>query len=300
MALKEPFMVKTVEGNVDLELKAEADESFLIKDIIVHNPASDYASCRVEKTVTGYFRTGGTLGNHLSVPPGDSAKKTLLSMLYELGLWRGIPVDTGKKFTLTGVAQVGAIQTVIYEEHEAGDMIATMPNGRASVTYDYLGYGRLATFIDGDNRYSVRQNPVEFPDFPFEDDVPAKTNITVFGVLMSDIGKESGGGANDQVTKFLKFIKERTTFFDKDRQGIPMIGLSPGADQTDVGLGTASFGNYNDIDERKMLIFPEPLVFGEGEELNVFLTTELKGGVVNLTATDTELALIARLEPVGV
>lgn len=299
MALIEPYMVMTVEGNEDLVLKAEAYESFLIKDIIVFNPASDYVECRVEKTVTGFFRAGGLLGNHLAVPPEDSTNQTLLSRLYDLGLWRGIPVDTGQKFTLSGIAQAGAIQIVIYEQHDAGDMLPDMPNGRTSLTYDYLNYGRLSTFVDGDNRYDTLQNPVEYPDFPYTDDVPSKTMMTVFGVLASDVGVESGGGANSQVSKYLKLIKERTTYFDKERKGVPMIGITPGADQVDIGKGQANFGNYNDIDQRNMLLFPQPLIFTEGEELNIFLTTELLAGVPNLTALNTEIALIQRLDPAG-
>jgi len=54
MALKEPLMVKTVEGATDLELEADTGESILVKDIQVYNPASNYATIRVGKTVAGY------------------------------------------------------------------------------------------------------------------------------------------------------------------------------------------------------------------------------------------------------
>ena len=42
MALREPYMVKTVLGDNDLSLIAEAGQSLLIKNIFIHNPASNY------------------------------------------------------------------------------------------------------------------------------------------------------------------------------------------------------------------------------------------------------------------
>ena len=72
MGLKQAFAVKTVIGNTDLELKADPGESFLIKDIRIYNPASNYATLRIDKTTVGYFRTGGLLGSHLPFMPGRS------------------------------------------------------------------------------------------------------------------------------------------------------------------------------------------------------------------------------------
>jgi len=65
MALKEPYMIKYAFDNVDLELEADPGESFLIKDIMIHNPATNYVTVSIEKTTVGYFRVGGNLGSHL-------------------------------------------------------------------------------------------------------------------------------------------------------------------------------------------------------------------------------------------
>jgi hypothetical protein len=300
MVMTESFMVKTVEGNTDLELEAIGEKSLLIKGIIVFNPADDYVYSRVEKTVTGYFRAGGVLGNHLATLKEDAYRKTMLGLLYELGLWRGIPVAQGEKFSLSGIAQAGAIQIVIYEEHEAGDIVSTMPNGRAAISYDYINYGRLSAVADGENIYDVQKSPIEYPNFPYDALVPSKSQITVFGILASDIAKESGGGANEHISKYLKLVRGRKTLWDEDLHGMPMIGITPGADQTDVGKGHADFGNFNDIDQRMPLLFPEPLVFIGGEELAIYLETDVSAGVANLTVVETEIALISRLEPMGV
>jgi len=73
MAIKKRYAVKCVLGNTDLELQADTGEAFLIKDIQIYNPASDYVTVRTEKTTVGYFRVGGPLGSHLPFLNGRSA-----------------------------------------------------------------------------------------------------------------------------------------------------------------------------------------------------------------------------------
>jgi len=68
MALKEKGMIKTVLGNTDLSLTALPGESFVVRDVKVYNPASNYATLKTDKTTVGYFRVAGQLGNHLPFP----------------------------------------------------------------------------------------------------------------------------------------------------------------------------------------------------------------------------------------
>lgn len=72
MGLKQPLAVKTVLGDTDLELKADPGESFLIKDILIYNPASSYTTLQTNKTTVGYFRVGGLMGSHLPFVAGRS------------------------------------------------------------------------------------------------------------------------------------------------------------------------------------------------------------------------------------
>lgn len=64
MALVYPFLLKTVLGTDKPELKADPGEAFLVKDIKVSNPVSNYITVKIEKTTVGYFRVGGPLGGH--------------------------------------------------------------------------------------------------------------------------------------------------------------------------------------------------------------------------------------------
>ncbi len=65
MAIKQPFAIKTVLGDTDLELTADPGESFLIKDILTHYTSDDYCTIRTGKTTVGYFRQGGPMGAHI-------------------------------------------------------------------------------------------------------------------------------------------------------------------------------------------------------------------------------------------
>ncbi|MBA7495905.1 hypothetical protein ES702_06501 [subsurface metagenome] len=65
MGLVQPFMVKNVLGNTNLELEAKPGESLLVKDILTHYCASSYCTITIDKTTVGYFRQSGTLGAHI-------------------------------------------------------------------------------------------------------------------------------------------------------------------------------------------------------------------------------------------
>ena len=72
MALKQKFAVKCVLGDNDFQLRADPGEAFLVKDIQVYNPVSNYVTLRTEKATVGYFRVGGPLGSHLPFLGGRS------------------------------------------------------------------------------------------------------------------------------------------------------------------------------------------------------------------------------------
>lgn len=311
MALKQPYAVKTVLGNVDLTLKADTGEAFLVKDIYIHNPATRYATLRIEKTTVGFYRVGGPLGSHLAFIPGRSQPitptdlvpapemMTLLAFMIKIGIMKGYPVAEGETFLITGVRQPGAIQSVVYEIYDAEDIKPTDPNGSRPTEYVYINYGHTGAPVNvvGDSLYRVSTSPVEFPAFPFGDDVPAKTEISLVGILASDFAPMANTAADNIWTTHLKLIKEREVLFDEDRAGILMHG-PPGANvggRDRVAEGWSLIGNYSSVDMRKPLIFPEPVVFSPGEELLIFLTTD-RAGAGQAIATDRhEIGLIQKV-----
>ena len=70
MALKQPFAIKAVLGNTDLELTAKVGESLLVWDVLSYDPTENYITCKIEKTTVGYFRVRSDLGAHQFSPRG--------------------------------------------------------------------------------------------------------------------------------------------------------------------------------------------------------------------------------------
>ena len=359
MALKEPFMVKCVLGNNDLELSPDSGESFLIKDIQIYNPASDYVTLTIDKVTVGYFRVGGVLGSHLpflkaqakhahdiSVAAGadtttskrcdiknsggtdlnlglihdgtqaattlkramDLEKiatpgKTILGLLAEKGIFKGYPVACGQTFKITGAKQSGAIQLVLYEKYDEGDIKKDMPNGTDAKEYMFLNYGNCGgdVNVDGDTLYNTPKSPAQFPDFPFGKVVDPKKEITIHGICASDFAPKENDGTDYCYTKYLKFIKGRKTLFDEDMNGILLYAPFNDAygDIDMVGEGYSLIGNFSDVDMKMPLFFPTPLVFPPGEELNIYLTTVKGGNGQNIAVTKHEITLIETVKLTG-
>lgn len=355
MPLREPFMVKQVYDDNDLSLEAEAGKSLMVRDIIILNPANNYATISIDKDTVGYFRVGGNLGNHLgmgmgsvdhshslTVAAGDGSLtedhalsnayaqananlaifsdlsslteiadmvgfngvpnigyKTILGLLTEKGIFRGYPIGEGQKLIITGVKQSGCLQLVIYSEFDAADILPTLPNGTESKEYEFINYGRVGADITTsvDTIFSTPQSPAQFPDFPFGKDVPANYQIELHGILASDIVDDRGG--NDTMNSdYLKLIRERTTLFDRDKNGLFLKGIIGNTDGDQViARGYSILGNYSDVDQKPPFMLDPAIVYLAGEELGIYLTTTAGASQSgsDLVVADVEIALIERV-----
>ncbi len=249
-------------------------------------------------TLTGVAGTKTNVLQFGSIP--SPAQMTLLAYLRNLGLFDGFPIATGEKMTITGVKQANCLVLVEYEVYDAADQTADKPNGSKAKEYAFINYGRIAAAAtaSGDNVYSVQVNPGEFPDFPFDKDVPANTEIEILGLLASDVVDDRSGG-DDMATSYIKLIKERTVLFDEDKNGIFLRGIIGNTDATaQIARGLSLIGNFSNVDGKKPLMFDPPLVFGAGEELSLYVTT-IAGAAQNLSdlaVADLEIGLIERVK----
>jgi len=285
-------------GNTQLTLTADADESLRVRDIHVYSPASQYISIEVNRQTVGYFRVGGgVLGNHLHYPLTDEENLTIFGLLQKKGIFRPIPIPTGATLQITGAHDANSRVTVVYDQYDAGDVQSSEPNGRDSNSYDFMNYGRYSgTLADGENLYTVQQTTTNYPAFPFGSVVPAKHNITVHGVCFSDVAKSTGTYTNAQETEYLKFVRNRTVMFDNDFNGLPALAIALTADATNIGIGHSVAGNYDDVDQRLPLFFDPPLKFTEGEDVDVYVTTNVSKGAANIAAAEAEVGLICTAE----
>lgn len=300
MAVIAEGMTKNVLGNTDLSLEADTGEAFLIKDIMIASPASNFATMKVKNTTVGYYRVAGEYGNQLQYPMTDEENASLIGLLIDKGLMDPIPVPEGEKFIIQNVAQASAVQTVVYDVVEPGDISADMPNHPAANNYQIVNYGRPSGVpAAGDTLYDSQQSPAEFPGFPFANDVPTGKEIVIKGILFGDIAKDTSAGTNQQKTQYLKLVKERTVLFDEDRNGLLYVGGSYTGGTETLAEGQSVGGYYSANDNRLPLILSTPLVFASGQELNLYVTTVVDAGSVNLVASDVEIGLITEIREAG-
>jgi len=356
MALKQPFLVKTVRGDNPITLQADPGQAFLIKDIMVRSPAESYITARIEKTTVGYFRMKGPYGGHVAFRRGhaqhshtlraeasaagmtfgdrairDAAgntrrfawrvdttlgadqkdevqalmwsgfgiNPTILKYLGDLGIFKGFPIAEGETLTLSGIRGTNAITLIIYEQWEPADISPEMENGSKSLEYFFLNYGDSGGNIASatNTLYDNPVSPAEFPDFPFGKVVPAKHEIDILGILGSPRASGENNDTDFIYTDFIKLVKGREVLFDEDRAGLlfshPSENVESGIDQTAEGF--TMIGNLSEYDNNPPLMFPKPLTFLAGDELNIYLTTAAGGTVPTLAADEQEIALITKV-----
>jgi len=301
MALREQFMVRTFENVNQAEIRADVGKSLLIKEIYVFPVVNDYLLVYIDKTTVGYFRIGGK-GSHLAIFANDDLKpRNLLTRLYDLGIFKGYPIGEGQTLLLKTQNGNNVNITVVYEEYDAGDITPDKENGTEANEYFFINYGRPSNIPSGGGDVLIDTSivPAEFPAFPFGADVPAKTEIDLIGIAFLPVGRVAGGGANKAVTKYIKLIKERVVLFDDDKNGITAFGTLPASDGVKYGQKLRIVGDSSNFDKQLPLIFKEPIKFTSGEELNVYITTEVIAGNNPLTPSDLEIAFLLKVRRVG-
>lgn len=298
--LKEKNRQKTITGTDTVQLIADANESYRIKNVEIYNPSGSFATFTCDRLVVGYYRIGGTLGNHLPFRDEVGVKRSLLGKLIEMGIFRPIPVPSGMTFKITGVAQAGSITTITYDVYDKDDVKPTEPNGIESRDYDLIQYGRYSTTLaDGDNLYATQQTDNSFPPFPFGDVVPAKHTFTMRGVLATPVHRGQTAPARVQDTQRLRMVQDRTVLFDEDRLGFPFFASAVSVVTLQTG-GVASFaGNASDVDASEPYFFDPPKSFPAGEELNVYVTTSLSAGTAVIAASTAEIGIIFNVKKEG-
>lgn len=267
------------------ELYDANGQAQLIAAIVTENIATDN---KLLKRLTQFASIGS--------PP-----TSILAYLAKTEVFKGYPVGEGQVVTFAGVNEANAIQLVEYEVYDAGDILPTDENGSESAEYFFINYGRPGAAITAGTStiYNTLQSPPEFPDFPYAKDVPANYEIDIVGVLASSI-KDYDNVTDFTRTAYLKFIKDRITLFDDDKNGILHAGEGVAeVAQTIVAEGYSLIGNHSEVDHRPPLMFREPLIFRGGEELGVYLTTTESTSPGSIGVTYSEIGLIEKVRKLG-
>ena len=230
--------------------------------------------------------------------------KNLMTLLGDMGIFKGYPIAEGQKMILkpaTATQYLGNV-VIMYERYEGGDIKKEMENGSESLEYMFINYGDVGSAITTADDWLINtlNSPSEFPDFPIGKDVPAKTEIDLLGIL----GTESydwDDATHISYTKYLKLVRERTTLFDDDRNGLLFLGYDRGEALvgTYYGEGYSMIGNYSHLDMRAPFMFPEPLTFMAGEELNAYITSGIVTNAASIAQAGSEIGFIEKVRRVA-
>jgi len=208
----------------------------------------------------------------------------LYERLQQKGIFAGYPVAEGETFEIKPAVQGATIVGgIVYEIHDAGDMTSDMPGGSKADEYMFINYGTntvaIAAGAYGDLDKS--RNPGEYPAFPFGEVVPAGQEVDVHGILIKTWGGYVDDTANTM--RFLKLIRDRKVLFNEDRRGIYVT----------QGMGPLTWGSIRQTN-CDIRLFPAPLKFGPGDELNISLSA-----AVEVTIEDVLMATIQTVRKAG-
>ena len=226
--------------------------------------------------------------------------KNLMTFLGNLDVFKGYPIAEGQKMILkpANAAQYLGNIVVMYERYEGGDMKKDMENGSESMEYMFINYGDVGSAITTADDWLIDtlNSPSEFPDFPIGKDVPAKTEIDLIGILGTE-AYDWDDATHISYTKYLKLVRERTTLFDDDRNGLLFLGhdRAEALVGTYYGEGYSMIGNYSHLDMRPPFMFPEPLTFMAGEELNTYITSGIVTNAASIAQAGTEIGFIEKV-----
>ena len=278
--LKQANKVKRIIANSGGDLSAAAGKSLLVKSIYCIPSANDtYLTIRVDRVTVAFYRVKGRAGNHVSPYLTAYIIPHIMDFLTAKGINVTIPIAEGQTLNVSRYAEAGNVM-LVYDEYDAGDIRADMPNGSAASEYVFLQYMSTSETptASQDILLDTSLSPAEFPDFPCGKVVPAKHEITMLG-LAGHPFTTGGAGPNAWGTTFLKMVREREVLFDDDRNGIPFDGQDATATADAYMCNFSLIGPCTPVllDSAVQvigdpLLFDPPLVFPEGSELNMYLS----------------------------
>lgn len=300
--LRQSNKVKTITASGGGDLTIASGKSIMIKSIYCIPSSNDtYLTLSVDRVTVGFYRVKGRAGNQLS--PYLTAYHTphIMDFLTAKEINVSIPVAEGQTFNVSRYAETGNV-IIVYDEYDANDITSSMENGSAAKEYTFMQYmsTSLTPTASQDLLLETSLSPAEFPDFPCGKSVPAGHTITMLGIVGHPF-TTGAAGPNAWGTSFLKLIREREVLFDEDRNGIPFDGQDAAATSDAYMCNFSLIGPCTPVllDSAVQvigdpLLFDPPLVFAEGEELNIYLT-----GVMTTAAaweeTMVDLAVILKV-----
>ncbi len=306
MPIKFRGAIKRMAASGGGTLSASAGESFMVRRIFCTPSTNDtYLTVKVDQVTVAYLRVKGKSGNHVPYPvntTGDATAlrgRSILDVLEAAGHPLHIPIAEGQTLTLTRCAEAGDV-CLVYDIGDAAEFTADMPNGTEAKLYRFINYGTNSAAITSatDVLIDTQNSPTEFPKFPINSvEVPSKHLIRLLGIAGCPSAR-GNGSANKGYTTHVKLIQERKNLFDEDLAGIPFLGVvGTTADAETYDPVSSLIGPGTNEEESPPLIFPTPMEFDAGSELNPYVTVAA-GASGGIAAAGLDVAFLLEVERV--
>ena len=277
MPAVERNMIKHLVASGGGSLRAEANESFRVKDIFCYPHASDtYLTLLVDGRTVNKIRVKGKAGSHapypsaLSDPTGrEDMPFGLFSYLRAKGFDLTIPVPAGSALSVERYAAAGNV-CLVYDRYPAGEVKGDEPNGPLGRLQRYLHY---ATNLD-----AVTATPASINSsliwtggdkWPFDGTaVPNEFKMVLHGIMACPMS-QGAAGANVGYCTHVRMYREGDMLFDsRDQVGIPFLSSSgeTGASPSYKPMASLIGSLAEDRMSQPFMLDP-PLEFGPGEKL---------------------------------
>ena len=303
--LRQANKIKRITASGGGDLTAPAGKSYLVRRMECAPSSCDtYLTISIDRVTVAFYRVLGRGGNHLSSIVKGYLAKNIMDFLTEKKIDVSLPIAEGQTLNVSRYAEAGNV-ILVYDEYDAGDIRADMPNGSDAKVYTFLQYMSTSETPTASQNVMIDTSlsPAEFPDFPCGKSVPASHRITVLG-LVGHPFTTGGAGPNAWGTTFLKLIRDREVLFDEDRNGIPFDGQDATATADAYMSNFSLIGSCTDalLDTAVRayglpLMFEPALVFEPGQELDVYLSGIMTTAVA-WEETMVSLAAILKVERV--
>jgi hypothetical protein len=300
MGLRNPNMVETTTGTTDLELEMSSQESALVKSIRWHEPDGVAEDLKLTIDRKSVLQIKAPAGWRVCGGKRYDGYMPICDVLAEHGLWPYIPLGSGQKLTLTGGTANDVIE-VVYDLYDADDMRPDMDNGSASSRFPLIQFVSNSSIVTSAGDWELDQSDLdaEFIDFPGGKTVPGNTRMEMLALFGAAASKGTGA-AHSQDVERLKFLRDRVALFDDDLAGIYYQGdvsvtAADVAYKTIVGRMSAGLQYIPPA----IIVFPTPLVFHAGDEMNIFAVVDEENAGGDFAAGEIVLGMLFDVHRLG-
>jgi len=320
MAIKARQQVKHITASGGGTLRADEDESFLVREVFCVPSTNDsYVTLIVQGVTVAKLRVKGLAGNHIPYPYVKTAQiyeavtGGLYGRLRQIGrelfgvgpglgvgdleafqrnpLDLAIPVASGETLTVSRYAEAGDV-CLVYDIYDAGDITPDMPNGTRSNVRRYIHYAT--------NSSAITSSPAAVDTslmwsggekWPFDGSAVAERNRFRLLAILGSPCSAGDGSNNKGNTTHLKLIHRNNVLFDEDRNGLPFKGeASTSATVSYVSAGSV-VGPMTAENPVPPFVLSPPLDFVEGDKLTtqVVVASAASGGI---DASEVDVAFV--------